>query len=74
MAGQVSSLQPWPAPLEGRSNHLPRVRQQTVKELRATCRSKNLAVTGKKADLIERLRGYNVADGDDSCEDGWEGR
>ena len=48
--------------------------EQAVAELRAMCRSKNLAVTGKKADLIERLRGYNVADGDDSCEDGWEGR
>ena len=48
--------------------------KRTVAELRAMCRSKNLAVTGKKADLIERLRGHNVADGDDSCEDGWEGR
>ena len=48
--------------------------RRTVVELRAMCRAKALAVTGRKADLIERLRGHTVADGDDSCEDGWEGR
>ena len=70
VGGEVQTTPTCSAP-DGAGGNLAK---RTVAELRAMCRAKALAVTGRKADLIERLRGYTVADGDDSCEDGWEGR